>query len=384
MEAYLDNSATTRCLDEARDKMIEVLSKDYGNPSSLHMKGVSAEDYLKEARHTIAKSLNVNDKEIFFTSGGSESNNLAIRGTAESRKRYGNKIITTSIEHASVKEPMRYLEGLGFEIVYLDVDENGIVNIDTLKKEMDNNTILVSIMHVNNEIGSVSPLKEIGEIVKEKNNKCYFHVDAIQSYGKFKIRPKELNIDMLSVSGHKINGPKGSGFLYVRDGVNIMPLIFGGGQEKGMRSGTENVPAIAGLSVAASYYDKNLIKDREKLFSLKKRFIDKVLQLDGTHINGKYDEESAPHIVSVTFDKVRAEVLLHALEDKGIYVSSGSACSSNHPSKSNTLYAIGLRGDKLDQTIRFSFSIFNTNEEVDYTIDKLKELLPLLRKFIRK
>lgn len=384
MEVYLDNSATTRCLDSATDKMMEVLKSNYGNPSSLHMKGILAEDYIKDAREKAAASLNVLPKEIFFTSGGTESNNLAIIGTARSRKRYGNKIITTSIEHASVKEPVSYLEKEGFNVIYLDVDKDGVVNLDTLRKEMDDNTILVSIMHVNNEIGSVSPLKEIGKIIKEKNKNCYFHVDAIQSYGKFKIRPKELNIDMLSVSGHKINGPKGSGFIYIRDNLNITPIIFGGGQEKSLRSGTENVPAIAGLAVSISYYDKNLLKHREKLFSLKKRLIDKILKIDKVSINGKYDDSVSPNILSVTFDGIKAEVLLHALEEKNIYVSSGSACSSNHPSKSNTLYAIGLRGKKLDETIRFSLGIFNTEEEIDYTIDTLVSIIPKLRRYIRK
>lgn len=384
MEAYLDNSATTRCLDSAVEKMTEALTVNFGNPSSLHMKGVSAEEYLIEARNNIAKTLGVKDKEIYFTSGGSESNNTAIIGTAETRKRYGNKIITTSVEHASVKNPMRYLAEHDYEVVYLNVDENGIIDLEQLKSELDENTILVSIMHVNNEIGAIEPIEEVGKIIREKNPDCLFHVDAIQSYGKLKIRPKEIGIDFLSVSGHKINGPKGSGFLYVRDGVRVTPRIFGGGQEKGLRSGTENVPAIAGLGVAAKYAYDHLDEHREKFYSLKKRFIEQVTKIEGVHINGKTGEDSAPQIISVTVDGVRAEVLLHTLEEKGIYVSSGSACSSNHPSQSSTLQAIHVPQSALDSTVRFSLGIYNDEEQIDYAAKTLAEVLPMLRRFTRK
>lgn len=384
MEAYLDNSATTRCLDSAVEKMTEALTVNFGNPSSLHMKGVSAEEYLIEARNNIAKTLGVKDKEIYFTSGGSESNNTAIIGTAETRKRYGNKIITTSVEHASVKNPMRYLAEHDYEIVYLNVDENGIIDLEQLKSELDENTILVSIMHVNNEIGAIEPIEEVGKIIREKNPDCLFHVDAIQSYGKLKIRPKEIGIDFLSVSGHKINGPKGSGFLYVRDGVRVTPRIFGGGQEKGLRSGTENVPAIAGLGVAAKYAYDHLDEHREKFYSLKKRFIEQVTKIEGVHINGKIGEDSAPQIISVTVDGVRAEVLLHTLEEKGIYVSSGSACSSNHPSQSSTLQAIHVPQSAFDSTVRFSLGIYNDEEQIDYAAKTLAEVLPMLRRFTRK
>jgi cysteine desulfurase len=384
MEAYLDNSATTRCLDAAVDKMVEALTQNFGNPSSLHMKGVDAEEYLKEARHNIAKSLGVSDKEIYFTSGGSESNNTAIIGTAEIRKRYGNKIITTSVEHASVKNPMRYLTDQGYEVVYLNVDENGIIDLEQLRNELDENTILVSIMHVNNEMGAIEPIEEVSKIIKEKNPECLFHVDAIQSYGKIKIRPRELGIDFLSVSGHKINGPKGSGFLYMKDGDRLAPRIYGGGQEKGLRSGTENVPAIAGLGVAAKYADEHLEEHREKFYALKERFINAISDIEDIHINGKTGRDSAPQIISVSVYGVRAEVLLHALEDRGIYVSSGSACSSNHPSQSSTLQAIHAKREALDSTVRFSLGIFNTEEQIDYAAKTLSELVPQLRRFTRK
>ena len=384
MEAYLDNSATTRCLDEAKDKMVEALTVNYGNPSSLHMKGVEAEEYLRNTRHIIAKSLSCSDKEIFFTSGGSESNNTAIIGTAEARKRYGNRIITTSVEHVSVKNPMRYLEDHGYEIIYLHTDENGIIDLDELKDMVNEDTILVSIMHVNNEIGAVMPIEKAGKIIKEKNPGCYFHVDAIQSYGKFRIRPHEAGIDLMSVSGHKINGPKGSGFLYIKDGCHVTPRIFGGGQEKGMRSGTENVPAIAGLGVACQYADRHLEENREKFFALKERFINKIKDFDGIRIHGLTGRDSAPQIISVGIKGVRAEVMLHALEAEQIYVSSGSACSSNHPSTSSTLQAIHAPKEYYDSTIRISLGIFNNEEQIDYAADTMLSLIPKLRKFTRK
>ena len=384
MEAYLDNSATTRCSDDAAKKVLEALTINYGNPSSLHKKGMEAEEYLDESRKAIAKSLGVKDKEIIFTSGGSESNNLAIMGTVKARKRRGNHIITTSVEHASVHNPMKALEEEGYEITYLDTDENGIIDLKQLRSAIQPDTILVSMMHVNNEIGAVEPIEEAGRIIKNVNPECVFHVDAIQSYGKFRIRPHDTNIDLLSVSGHKINGPKGSGFLYVRDGLRLVPIIFGGGQEKGLRSGTQNVPAIAGLGVAAQDADKNLDKNREMLFKLKAAFIDKISALDGITINGLTGEKSAPHIVSVTVSGVRAEVLLHSLEEKNIYVSSGSACSSNKPQVSRTLQAIKVSHEALDSTVRFSFGIYNTMEEIDYAVESLKEILPALRKYTRK
>ena len=387
MEAYLDNSATTRCSDRACQVMVDLLTKDYGNPSSLHMKGIEAERFVETAKKKIAKTLRVSEKEIIFTSGGTESNNLAIIGAAMANRRAGNHIITTSIEHASVENPMEFLKEQGFEITYLSVDENGIISLEELEEAVTEQTILVSMMQVNNEIGAIEPVAEAAELIKKKNPDTLIHVDAIQSYGKMYIYPKKLGIDMLSVSGHKIHGPKGSGFLWVKEKTKLKPLILGGGQQKGMRSGTENVPAIAGLGEAAEEIYENLDKKRAHLYGLKQRFIDGIEKLEGTHVNGKTGEDSAPHIVSVSFEGIRSEVLLHSLEDRGIYVSSGSACSSNnHAGKqkgSKTLRNIHLKENLLDSTLRFSFSVHTTEEEIDYALEVLGELLPVLKKYTR-
>ena len=387
MEAYLDNSATTRCSDRACQMMVDLLTKDYGNPSSLHMKGIEAERFVETAKKKIAKTLRVSEKEIIFTSGGTESNNLAIIGAAMANRRAGNHIITTSIEHASVENPMEFLKEQGFEITYLSVDENGIISLEELEEAVTEQTILVSMMQVNNEIGAIEPVAEAAELIKKKNPATLIHVDAIQSYGKMYIYPKKLGIDMLSVSGHKIHGPKGSGFLWVSEKTKLKPLILGGGQQKGMRSGTENVPAIAGLGEAAEEIYENLDEKRAHLYGLKQRFIDGIEKLEGTHVNGKTGEDSAPHIVSVSFEGIRSEVLLHSLEDRGIYVSSGSACSSNnHAGKqkgSKTLRNIHLKENLLDSTLRFSFSVHTTEEEIDYALEVLGELLPVLKKYTR-
>lgn len=387
MEAYLDNSATTRCSDRACQLMVDLLTKDYGNPSSLHMKGIEAERFIETAKKKIAKTLRVSEKEIIFTSGGTESNNLAIIGAAMANRRAGNHIITTSIEHASVENPMEFLKEQGFDITYLSVDENGIISLEELEEAVTEQTILVSMMQVNNEIGAIEPVAEAAELIKKKNPDTLIHVDAIQSYGKMYIYPKKLGIDMLSVSGHKIHGPKGSGFLWVKEKTKLKPLILGGGQQKGMRSGTENVPAIAGLGEAAEEIYENLDEKRAHLYGLKQRFIDGIEKLEGTHVNGKTGEDSAPHIVSVSFEGIRSEVLLHSLEDRGIYVSSGSACSSNnHAGKqkgSKTLRNIHLKENLLDSTLRFSFSVHTTEEEIDYALEVLGELLPVLKKYTR-
>ena len=383
MEAYLDNSATTRCSDRACQLMVDLLTKDYGNPSSLHMKGIEAERFVETAKKKIAKTLRVSEKEIIFTSGGTESNNLAIIGAAMANRRAGNHIITTSIEHASVENPMEFLKEQGFEITYLSVDENGIISLEELEEAVTEQTILVSMMQVNNEIGAIEPVAEAAELIKKKNPDTLIHVDAIQSYGKMYIYPKKLGIDMLSVSGHKIHGPKGSGFLWVKEKTKLKPLILGGGQQKGMRSGTENVPAIAGLGEAAEEIYENLDEKRAHLYGLKQRFIDGIEKLEGTHVNGKTGEDSAPHIVSVTIPGVRSEVLLHSLEEKEIYVSAGSAWSSNKPAPSKTLQGIGLSKDRLESTIRFSFCAETTPEEIDYAIAALKEIVPFRRKFTR-
>ena len=383
-EVYFDNSATTRAFDEVRDIVAETMTVDYGNTSSRHMKGVEAENYIKTAREEIAKTLKVKDKEILFTSGGTESNNLALIGTALANKRAGNHIITSCVEHASIYNTTAFLEEFGFRVTYLPVDHNGHVSLDALREAICDDTILVSVMYVNNEIGAVEPIEEIAKIIKEKKPSAYFHVDAIQAYGKYVIRPKKQGIDLLSVSGHKIHAPKGVGFLYIRDGVKIRPILFGGGQQKGMRSGTENVPGCVGLGVAAREAYKDFDARIEKLYTLRERLIAGLKPLGGVTINGSEDRTNAPQIVSASFEGVRSEVLLHALEDKGVYVSSGSACSSNHPGISGTLKGIGVKKELLDSTIRFSLGDLNVEEEVDYAIGVLGELLPVLRRYQMK
>lgn len=384
MEAYLDNSATTRCLESVRDIVVKTMMEDYGNPSSRHRKGMEAEQYLRDAREKIARTMKVNEKEIFFTSGGTESNNWALIGAAMANRRAGMHIITTAVEHAAVIQPMLYLEEQGFRITYLPADRYGRVSLSALQEAVCEDTILVSVMYVNNELGAVEPVAEIGRFLKEKHPNVLFHVDAIQAYGKYRIFPKKMGIDMLSVSGHKIHGPKGAGFLYIREGVKIRPLILGGGQQKGMRSGTDHVPGIAGLGEAAHEAYQDFEEKREHLLALKKYFMEEAAKLPGAVLNSLPGEEGAPHIVSVSFRGVRSEVLLHALEERGIYVSSGSACSSNKKMPVSTvLKEIGMERDLLDSTLRFSFSRFNTEEELAYSIEALKELLPVLRKYAR-
>ena len=382
-EVYLDNSATTRCSERAKDLMVKLLMEDYGNPSSLHMKGVEAENYIKEAKRQIAKTLKVEEKEILFTSGGTESNNTALIGAAIANKRAGNHIITTSIEHASVSAPMAYLEELGFRVTYLKVDHNGIISLEELADAVCEDTILVSLMMVNNEIGAVEPIEEAAKIIKAKNPDTLLHVDAIQAYGKYRIYPKKIGIDLLSVSGHKIHAPKGTGFLFMKDKTKVKPLIYGGGQQKGMRSGTENVPGVAALGEASAEIYENFEEKIDHLYALKSRFIDGVSGIEGVTINGKTGRDSAPQIVSVSIDGVRSEVMLHTLEDRGIYVSAGSACSSNKPSVSHTLTSIGLKGNLLDSTIRFSFSVHTTEEEIDYAISVMSDVIPKLRRYTR-
>lgn len=386
MQAYLDNAATTRPFECVRDIMVRTLDVDYGNPSSMHIKGVEVERYIKEAREKIAKTLKVDSKEIVFTSGGTESNNLALIGAAMANKRQGNHIITTKIEHPSVHNPLIFLEENGFEVTYLEVNEDGLIDMSELSNAITENTCIVSIMMVNNEMGSVQDVSTISKLIKEKNSDILFHVDAIQAYGKYHIYPKRMGIDLLSISGHKIHGPKGIGALYIRDRVKMKPILFGGGQQKGMRSGTENVPGIAGLGVAAEEIYKNHEEKVKHLYTLKQTLMDGVNEIPDVVVNGigVGIENTAPHVLSVSFAGIRSEVLLHALEERGIYVSSGSACASNHPALSGTLKAIKVKRELLDCTLRFSFSVTTTMEEIEYTIEVLKELLPMLRRFTRR
>ncbi len=382
MEIYLDNSATTMVRPEVAKLMYEIMTKDYGNPSSMHIKGVQAERYLREAKEIFAGILKVSEKEIFFTSGGTEGDNMAIIGAALAGRRRGRHIITTVIEHPAVLESCAFLEKNGFEVTYLPVNAAGQVEPDTLKASLRDDTILVSVMYVNNEIGAIEPVSELGRIIKEYNKDILFHVDTVQAFGKFRIHPYKENIDMLTMSSHKIHGPKGVGAIFIKDKTKIQPIALGGGQQKGMRSGTENVPGIAGMAMAAKeLYDK-FDEDVNRLYELKEYFVREITGIEGATVNGLTGRDSAPHVVSVSFGGItKSEVLLHALEDKGIYISSGSACSSNKPSLSSTLKAIGVKNDLLYATLRFSFSVFTTKEELEYTINAVKELLPVLRKY---
>ncbi len=382
MEIYFDNSATTRPYDEVIDVMVKAMKEDYGNPSSLHNKGLDAEHIIKEATDIIAKQIKCLPEEIVFTSGGTESNNMAIIGTALAKKRKGKHIIVSSVEHASVSAVMQFLIREGFEVSYIPSDSKGIVSPEAFAGAVREDTILVSCMHVNNEIGSVMPVAEIGKAVKAKNPDVYFHVDAIQSFGKIEVLPKKMNADLVSVSGHKIHGPKGSGFLYVKKGLLLRPIIYGGGQQKSMRSGTENVPAIAGLGKAVEITFKDFETKTAHLMNIRNRLIEGLTSIDEVYCNSDM-ENGAPHIASISFTGVRAEVMLHALEDKGIYVSSGSACSSNKSKESAVLTAIGLDKARLESTLRFSFGEENTEEEVDTAIHVVKELLPVLRHYVR-
>ena len=387
MKVYLDNAATTKCSSRAAKQMIRLLEEDYGNPSSLHKMGGDAEEEIKIARKKIAKTLKVQEKELYFTSGGTESNNLAIFGSVNANCRAGNHIITTSMEHASVQQPMRQLEEQGYRVTYLPVDTDGILRLDALEEALDEQTILVSLILVNNEIGSMTPMKEAAEFIRKKAANAVIHADAIQAYGKMRLLLKNLDIDLLSVSGHKIHGPKGSGFLYIKDKTKIKPILFGGGQQKGMRSGTQNVPAIAALGEAAAEIYENLDESRDHMYQLRDYFIREVTRIDSVFVNGVRGTErskAAPHIVSVSVEGVRSEVLLHSLEEKGIYISAGSACSSNKPSVSQTLLSIGLRHDLLESTVRFSFSGETTKEELDYTLECMADIIPFCRKFTRK
>ena len=383
MEAYFDNSATTRCYPEVAEIVVKTMTEDFGNPSAMHLKGVEAEKYVREAAQTLAKILKVNEKEIIFTSGGTESNNLALFGGADANKRSGNHIITTSVEHAAVGQPAERLEQMGYEVTIVPVDHRGVVQLEALEKALRPDTILVSTMYVNNEVGAVMPVEEIAKLVHEKSPKALYHVDAIQAFGKYRIYPKKAGIDMLSVSSHKIHGPKGVGFLYINEKARIQPQILGGGQQAGMRSGTDNVPGIAGLGVAAKMVYTDFDEKIEHMYQLKERLAEGFLKLPDVRLNGMEIREGAPQILSASFLGVRSEVLLHTLEEKGIYVSAGSACSSHKRKAAGTLSAMGMEATQRESTLRFSFSEENTFEEVDYVLEVIGQVLPMLRRYSR-
>ncbi len=402
MEVYLDNAATTQCSDAVMERIAQVSTVDYGNPSSLHGKGVAAERYVREAAQEIARTLRCEEKEILFTSGGTESNNLATIGGAMANRRHGRHLVTTAIEHPSVQNAMNFLEELDFEVTRLPVNGYGEISPEALSDALRDDTILVSVMMVNNEVGALESVAEAGRLVHERHPDILFHVDAVQAYGKFRIHPKKEQIDLLSASAHKIHGPKGVGFLYLRDRAKVRPITFGGGQQRDMRSGTINAPGIAGMGEAAREAYADLDANVERMYELREHFIGRLLALENVHVNGRISDDvcdmsgaafrteksadalarnCAPHIISATFPGIKSEVLLHALEEKGIYVSAGSACASSHPSDSTTLTAMGLTQEEQDSTLRFSMSIHTTLEELDYTADTLADLLPVLRRY---
>ncbi len=388
MEVYLDNSATTRVFPEVAELIKELMCEDYGNPSSMHRKGVQAENHIRYAKEILAGILKVSEKELFFTSGGTESDNLALIGCALANQRKGKHLITTRIEHPAILQTMKYLETQGFIVSYLPVEATGRISLEDLRSAMTPETILVSIMHTNNEIGSLQPIAEAGALIKKMNPSTLFHVDAVQGFGKARIYPKRMNIDLLSISSHKIHGPKGVGLLYVADKVKIQPISHGGGQQTGLRSGTENVPGVAGMALAAKMLYGQLEEDVEQLYKCKQYLVDGLKKIEGVKINGLLEdstvEGTAPHVVSASFIGVRSEVLLHTLEDAGIYVSAGSACSSHKPQPSATLKAVGADKAMLESTIRFSFSVYTTIEELDYTLKVLYDKIPMLRRYTRK
>lgn len=384
MEIYLDNSATTRCYEEVKDIVVKTMMEDYGNPSSMHRKGSAAEKYLREAAQTLAGLMKVQEKELIFTSGGTESNNWALFGTAMAHHRQGKHIITTAVEHAAVAAPLAALEDQGFTVTRLPVDSRGRVKLQALEEALTEETILVSAMYVNNEIGSLEPIGEMGQIIKEKNPKTLFHVDAIQAFGKYRIYPKRMKIDLLSASGHKIHGPKGVGFLYLDSQARIKPLILGGGQQNGLRSGTDNVPGVAGMAQAAKKIYQNLEENVAHMYRIRKQLAEGLAALDQVVLHGMEGEEGAPHILNASFLGIRSEVLLHTLEDRGIYVSAGSACSSHKRAGSPTLTAIGCSRAEMESAVRFSFCESNTEEEIQETLAVLGEVLPLLRRYTRR
>jgi len=381
-EIYFDNAATSQPSSKVIDKMIDILTKDYGNPSSLHLKGLEAERHIKNTSKIFSSILKVEEDEIIYTSGGTESNNLAIIGTARSYQRRGKHIITSKIEHPSVYQVFNYLEEEGFEVSYIENDSQGYIDLKQLKNEIREDTILVSIIHVNNEIGTIQPISQIGEIIKTVNTNTIFHVDGVQSFGKMPITPKKWKVDLFSISSHKFHGPKGVGALYKNKDVRLRPLLFGGGQQKGLRSGTENVPAIVGLGAAAYEIYNELNENRSHIYRLKNLLWEGISNnIEDVSINGPNIKEGSPHIINILFKDIKGEVLLHALEVKNIFVSTGSACSSNQPHPSDTLKSLGLTNEEIQSSLRFSFSKYNTEDEVKKCIQELVNIIPMLRRF---
>lgn len=385
MKVYLDNSATTRPREEVIEDMNFMLRESYGNPSSLHRLGFNAEKKVEGSREKISDFLNVSKDEIYFTSGGTESNNIAIQGIINRNRKKGNHIVTTEIEHPSVLNIFKYYEEQGFYVTYLKVDKYGFIDLEKLEEIVNSSTILVSIMLVNNEIGTIEPIEKIKGILDRKNSDAYIHIDGIQALGKIPIEIKEWNIDTFSFSGHKIHGPKGIGGLYVKKGINLSPIAYGGNQEQGFRSGTENVPGIIGMGRAVEIIKNKFEEEKENIVELKNYFYKNIEEnIPGIKINSLLNDSFSPYILNISFLGVKGEVLLHFLEDRGIYVSTGSACSSHSKGKSYVLKSIGLNSEEIEGAIRFSFSHFNTKEDMDYVVKELKKSVEEIRQITMK
>lgn len=384
IEVYLDNSATTKPRKEVVDAMLEVLTDKYGNPSSLHTKGFEVEKLVKKARENVAKIFKCKPEEIIFTSGGTEANNIAIRGTVLANKNRGRHIITTKFEHSSVLNTYKALEEEGYRVTYLDINHDSFINLEHLEKSLDDETILVSIMQVNSEVGTIQPINEAVKIIRNKSKNAKIHVDAVQAYTKVDTDPYELDVDLMTVSSHKIHGPKGSGAIFIRKGTRVSGITFGGGQELDIRPGTENIPGIIGFGKAAEIEQATMKKDAQEIKRLRIDLENKILSsIPDVVVNG-HKENRAPHILHVSFLGVRGEVLLHALEAKGIYVATGSACSSHQHEPSHVLMAMGVGREGLDGAIRFSLSAFNTQKDIDYCVENLIPIVAGLRKFKRR
>lgn len=374
---YFDNSATTKPHREVVNEVVDCMENYFGNPSSAHRLGVDAEKKIKIARDRVARLIGASPQDIIFTSGGSEANNTVLRGMLAP----GCHIITSSIEHASVINALKEIEKEGCSVTYLSVDNRGIIDIGELENSIRENTRLVSIMHVNNEIGSIQPIEDIIKLIRSRNRRAKIHVDAVQSAGKLSIDVKRLDVDFLSLSAHKIHGPKGAGALYIKRGINLRPLIMGGGQENDLRSGTENLPGISGFGVAAEMAATGMRERQNHIYDIKSHFLEGLKSIDRIVINSPQDKYHIDNILNVSFEGVRGEVLLHALEDYRIYVSTGSACSAKKSAHKNyVLPSIGLKECQVEGAIRFSFSSMNTMEEVDYTVEALKKSLSFLRR----
>lgn len=389
MLVYLDNSATTRQYDEVTELMSRAMRENFGNPSSLHSLGLKAEKEVKNARKILAQSLGADEEEVFFTSCGTESDNTVLMGAAQAKKRRGKKIIVSAVEHPAILEPAKKLESMGFEVAYIGVDKQCRLNLESLKNAVTDDTILISVMGVNNETGTIMPIEEIARFKEEYNRThgtdIWLHTDAVQAFGKILVNLKKeyKGVDFLSASAHKIHGPKGMGLLYMKKGLNLVPFLLGGGQERHMRSGTENTPGILGFGKAAELAMRDFDERIQRMSTARQRLLEQICaEIKDIRINSPEGEEACPSVLNLSFLGTRGEVLLHTLEQDGIFVSTGSACFSNHSSAkgSHVLNAMGLTPKEIEGAIRFSFSEFNTEEEMDFTADKVKAAVARFRR----